>query len=100
MPKMQNLEYIDFPEREYENYQKRLDKNQIIYTTRVSKEVNKYLVGHTYNSVFGVLKVVYLKHGNNINKHPFLNELQEQQIFEILKYINENGYDLIGLKKC
>ena len=37
------------------------------------------------------------KHFTNLKEHPFLNELSEKQIAEINKYINENGFDLIGL---
>lgn len=90
---------IEFPEDEYDAYKKRLDANQIIYTTRVSSEVNKYIINQVYTSVFGKLKVVYLKHFTNLDSHPFLNELSEKQILEIEEYIKENGYDLIGLVK-
>lgn len=91
--------YIDFPEEEYESYKKRLMNNQIIYTTRVSKEVSKYEKNKIYNSCFGKLKVVYLKHFSDLKEHPFYDELTKKQIEEIDFYIKENGYDLIGLNK-
>ena len=75
----------------------KVQKNQIIYTTRVSNEVNKYFINSIYDSPFGKLKVIYFKHFTNLKEHPFLNELSEKQIAEINKYINENGFDLIGL---
>ncbi len=105
MPRRRDLmmtplkEYIDFPTEEYESLLKRINDNQIIYTTRVSSEVNKYFVNVVYNSPFGELKVIELKHFTNIKEHPFLNELSEAQVLEINKYINENGFDLIGLTK-
>ncbi len=105
MPRRRDLmmtplkEYIDFPTEEYESLLKRINDNQIIYTTRVSSEVNKYFVNVVYNSPFGELKVIELKHFTNIKEHPFLNELSEAQVLEINKYINENGVDLIGLTK-
>ncbi len=46
-----------------------------------------------------MLKVTYFKHFENINEHPFYNELKEQQINEIKFYIKEKGYDLIDLIK-
>lgn len=92
-------EYIDFPIDEHESLLKRINDKQIIYTTRVSNEVNKYFFNSIYDSPFGKLKVVYSKHFINIEEHPFLNELSEIQILEINKYINENGFDLIGLIK-
>ena len=91
--------YIDFPIEENENLLNRINNNQIIYTTRVSNEVNKYFINFVYDSPFGKLKVIYFKHFTKIEEHPFLNELNERQILEINKYINENGFDLLGLKR-
>ena len=93
------FDYIDFPKNEYKDYKKRLSENKTIYTTRVSNEVGKYKKEKIYNSSFGKLKVIYFKHFENINEHPFYNELKEQQINEINLYISEKGYDLIGLIK-
>ncbi len=95
----EELDFITFPENEYEDYQKRLNTNKIIYTTRVSNEVGKYQKEKFYNSIFGQLKVVYLKHFEKIEEHPFYSELKEEQIKVIKKYILEHGYDLIGLIK-
>lgn len=61
--------------------------------------MGKYKKEKIYNSYFGKLKVIYFKHFENINEHPFYNELKEQQINEINFYITEKGYDLIGLIK-
>ena len=94
---MQN--YINFPKSEYDDYLKRLTDNKVIYTTRVSSEVNKYKIGNIYKSDFGNLKVVFLKHYSKLSNHPFYNELKEDQTCEINKYIKENGYDVIGLIK-
>lgn len=90
-------EYIDFSIEEHESLLRRINNNQIIYTTRVSNEVNKYFINSIYDSSFGKLKVIYFKHFTNLKEHPFLNELSETQILEINKYINEKGFDLIGL---
>ncbi len=90
-------EYIDFPIEEHESLLRRINNNQIIYTTRVSNEVNKYFINFIYDSSFGKLKVIYFKHFTNLKEHPFLNELSETQILEINKFINEKGFDLIGL---
>ncbi len=90
---------ISFPESEYNAYKERIDKNLIIYTTRVSLEVNKYKLGCIYDSCFGSLKVVYFKHFEKLEDHPFYDELTEEQRNEISKYINENGFDLLGLIK-
>lgn len=92
-------DYIRFPKREYEAYIERLMNNKVIYTTRVSNEVDRYKMNGIYKSDFGNLKVVFLKHYSKLNDHPFYNELDENQIYEINKYIKENGYDVIGLVK-
>lgn len=92
-------DYISFPKNEYDNYIQRLTNNKIIYTTRVSNEVNKYKMGLIYKSDFGSLKVVFLKHYLKLSDHPFYNELNKEQIFEINMYVKEKGYDVIGLIK-
>lgn len=92
-------DYISFPKNEYANYLKRLANNNIIYTTRVSSEVNKYKINHIYKSDFGNLKVIFLKHYSKLINHPFYKELNNNQIKEINKYILENGFDVIGLIK-
>ena len=45
-------EYIDFPAEEHESLLKRINDKQIIYTTRVSNEVNKYFFNSIYDSPF------------------------------------------------
>lgn len=92
-------EYISFPKNEYVDYIKRLNCNKVIYTTRVSSEADKYKMGSIYESDFGDLKVIFLKHYSKLSSHPFYNELNKDQICEISKYIKENGYDVIGLIK-
>ncbi len=37
--------YISFPKNEYLSYLNRLNANKVIYTTRISSEVNKYKFG-------------------------------------------------------
>ncbi len=93
-------EFISFPKNEYEDYMARLRNNKVIYTTRVSSEVGKYKIGIVYQSDFGNLKVVCLKHYEKLCHHPFYNELTQNQIREINQYIKENGYDVIGLIKA
>lgn len=95
------METINFPESEYESLLNRLNNNQIIYTTRVSREVNKYQLNNTYESPFGPLKVVYLKHFLQLIQHPFLSQLTKEQILAILQYTTNNhiGYDVIGLQR-
>lgn len=95
----EKIYYIDFPKSEYVAYQERLFNGEMIYTTRVSSEVGKYEINKIYDSYFGKLKVVYFEHFDDINKHPFYNELTKEQLKEINFYIKENGYDLIGLIK-
>ena len=92
-------EYISFPKNEYDDYIKRVNSNKTIYTTRVSNEVDKYKINVIYKSDFGNLKVVFLKHYSKLRNHPFYNELTKDQLCEINKYIEENGYDVIGLVK-
>lgn len=94
------IKEINFPENEYSSYQERLNNNKTIYTTRVSQGVNKYELGKIYNSIFGNLKVIFLKHYTDIKDHPFYYELKENQIKEINIYLKENGYDVIGLIKA
>lgn len=89
--------YIRFPENEYASYLNRLKDDKVIYTTRVSNEVNKYKLDEEYNSDFGVLKVISLKHFSKLSDHPFYQELNNNQLQEIEKYIDEFGYDVIGL---
>ncbi len=90
---------INFPKNEYQNIITRLNNNQIIYTTRISNEVNKYELNEIYDSPFGKLKVIELKHFFLLKDHPFLDELTRDQINEINTYITSDGYDLIGLIK-
>lgn len=90
---------ITFPKNEYKDLLTRLNNNQIIYTTRISNEVNKYQLNEIYDSPFGKLKVVELHHFLLLKDHPFLNELTNEQINEINTYITNDGYDLIGLIK-
>lgn len=94
-----NNNYIEFPRDEYSAYLDRLNNNKIIYTTRVSSEVNRYKLGCIYDSYFGKIKVVYLEHFSNIKDHPFIDELSDKHINEINKYINDSGFDLVGLSK-
>lgn len=94
-----NNNYIVFPDNEYNSYLERINNGKVIYTTRISKEVNKYKVNNIYDSVFGLLKVISVKHYSNIDEHPFLEELTKEQIEEINKYIIDNGFDLIELEK-
>lgn len=91
--------FINFPKDEYKQYLERLNNNLVIYTTRVSVEVGKYKLGEVYSSVFGDLKVISLKHYSSIEDHPFYAELNENQINEISEYINESGYEVVGLIK-
>lgn len=91
------MSYISFPKNEYTSYINRLNNNKVIYTTRASNEVNKYKLGKKYNSDFGVLKVIFLKHFSKLSDHPFYHELNNNQLQEIKKYIDEFGYDVIGL---
>lgn len=90
-------DYISFLKNEYDDYIKRLNDKKVIYTTKVSSEVDKYKMGGIYKSDFGDLKVVFLKHYSKLSNHPFYNELNEDQICEINKCIKENDYDIIGL---
>lgn len=90
---------ISFPVDELEDLKCRLDNNQIIYTTRVSSEVGKYKLDGEYESHLGKLKVVSFEHFDDIKDHPFIAELTVKQKDEINKYIEEAGFDLIGLKK-
>ena len=96
---MQNIKYINFPKTEHDDYLKRLNEKQIIYTTRVSKEAGRYSINEIYDSPFGRLKIISLEHFKKLEEHPFLNELNETQMLELNNYINEKGYDLIGLIK-
>lgn len=91
------MEYIDFPKEEYKKYLDRINENKIIYTTRVSSEVGKYKLNNIYNSPFGKLRVIEVKHFNLIEEHPFFEELNNNQKEEIRKYEEEFGIDLIGL---
>lgn len=91
--------FISFPIEELDDLKKRLDDNKDIYTTRVSNEVGKYKLHEEYESPLGRLKVISLEHFEDINDHPFINELNEKQKKEIIKYIKENGFDLVCLTK-
>ena len=61
--------------------------------------MGKYKLDGEYESHLGKLKVVSFKHFDDINDHPFIDELTVKQKDEIKEYIEEAGFDLIGLKK-
>ena len=96
---MKNIKYMDFPKIEYEDYIKRMNAQQKIYTTRVSEEVGKYVVNEICNSPFGRLKIISLEHFEKLEDHPFLKELTDDHISVLNDFIHEKGYDLIGLVK-
>ncbi|MDE6292786.1 MAG: hypothetical protein K2L98_03810 [Bacilli bacterium] len=91
--------FISFPVDELKDLKKRLDDKKEIYTTRVSSEVGKYKLNEEYDSPLGKLKVISLEHFENIDDHPFIDELNEKQKNEINEYIKETGYDLVCLTK-
>lgn len=93
------MKKISFPKKEYKDYLKRLNKGQFIYTTRVSNEVGKYHLHQVYDSIFGALKVISIKHFHTLYDHPFYEELTKEQKKEIDAYQDYRGIDLIELKK-
>lgn len=89
---------LEFPKNEYPAYLSRLAENKSIFTTRISDEVRKYSLNETYDSPFGKLKVISIKHFSTLKEHPFFDELTETQIEEIEKYTDERGIDLLELR--
>ncbi|MFW6015360.1 MAG: hypothetical protein ACOCRK_02920 [bacterium] len=88
---------ISFPKEEHESLVNRLNKNKPIYTTRVSTEMGKYKACKKYISPWGdKLKVIKIDRYNNIENHPFYNELSQDQIKLISNY---DSFELIKLIK-
>jgi hypothetical protein len=87
---------IDFPIDEHDDLLRRIKSNKNIYTTRVSEECGKYKLGDTYGSNLGFdLKVINIELFNDLEEHPFLDELTEKQIDEL---DNFDRFELIELQ--
>ena len=90
---MNNIIDIDFPEEEINILKK---QNKII-TTRVSAEYNKYNVGDLVRTPWGdIFKVLNIKKFRDIENHPYLDELTEDQINLLSKY---KKMDLVTMYK-
>lgn len=90
---------ITFPKQEWNNLKARLKYNNIIYTTRVDKEYDKYKLLHLYKPDFDttiILKVIEVETINDINNHKFLSELEPTQIKILSKY---NKIDILKLER-
>jgi hypothetical protein len=87
---------IDFPIDEHDDLLRRIKSNKNIYTTRVSEECGKYKLGDAYGSNLGCdLKVVNIEIFNDLEEHPFLDELTEKQIDELENF---DRFELIELE--
>lgn len=95
------LPIITFPEDEWDNIKKNIEKNKIFYTTRVSIEKNKYIKNKIYLTQWGsLLTVVDVINYKKVNEHPFLSDLSDKQI-EIIRKYSENideTYEVIKLE--
>lgn len=92
-----SIKYINFPKQEYIECEKRLQKNGVLYTTRISNEQGKYILNNKYISPFGVVKIISLEHYNTLEQHPFYNELNDLQKKDISNNIDKKGIDFIGM---
>lgn len=87
---------IDFPIEEYSVLQKQFETYGFAYTTRVSNEYNKYIVGNILETPWNRrVRVSEIKKFKKINDHPFINELTEKQIKEIEEW---DDYEVIKLE--
>ena len=95
---LSNLKIITFPKEEHDNYLKRLNNNQGIFTTRISKDFNKYKVNDILISDLNNMKLIVTKVEtyHNIEDHPYLSYLTKEQVNQISKY---KEYDCIWLKE-
>jgi hypothetical protein len=88
---------IKFPKHEWNDYKKRLKNNEIISTTRIYDEFDKYVIGHKYKTEWDdILKVVKVNKLNNIKDHPWYNNMDKNDIKQISK---TNKIDHVFLKK-
>jgi len=90
-------EKIDFPKQEQKELRDRINSGDPIYTTRISKEYNKYKPEMILEAPWNqLLRVVSVKKVNNIKEHPFINELTASQ----KKELSGNKMDIIKLEPC
>ena len=88
---------IKFPKGEHNSLLDLIKHGNPIYTTRVSKEYDKYHVGDVLQGDIGhKLKVVDVTRLKRIDDHPFKNELSKAQVKQLSKY---QDMDLVKLEK-
>ncbi len=100
MEKNYIFEKISFPE--YESIQNYLDNRGYCYTTRVYKEVRKYIVGQSYIAPWGdVLIIDEVKKFWKVSDRPYYDEMTEDEKMEIRKYSEDIGlpYEFIRFSK-
>lgn len=91
------MELMNFPKSEWKSVSERLDKMGFAYTTRVSKERDKYCVNDVYKTPWGdTIKVTKIKSLKDVNEHPFLNDLNQRQRKTLSRY---QGMNLIRFEK-
>jgi hypothetical protein len=90
-------EEISFPEIEHEQLKSEQNSGKIQYTTRVDSEFGKYKEGNEYDTPWGdKVKVISKRILENLDDHPFKNDLTDSQKEEIGKY---DEYEVLGLEK-
>lgn len=78
---------IDFPEEEHRELIGRFDRQGCAYTTRVSDEADRYKVGDILETPWkSRVRVSEIRAFDDINDHPFLDQLTQKQIGLISGY--------------
>jgi len=91
------LKKITFPKEEHSEIIDHLQNNKYLFTTRVSKEYDKYKVNDVLLSDIGYFFSVYsVDKINNVKNHPYYKFLTSEQIKIISKY---NKIDILKLVK-
>ncbi|MCR5556280.1 MAG: hypothetical protein K6F75_01805 [Butyrivibrio sp.] len=95
-------EKISFPKHEYESIQNYLNNLGHCYTTRVYKEVGKYIVGKSYIAPWGdILKIDDVQTYWKVSDRPYYDEMTYNEKMEIRKYSEDIGlpYEFIRFSK-
>ena len=93
---LSSKKWIDFPREEFSSLQARLEAGKPIFTTRTMDEMGKYRVGIEVIAPWDqVLRVVEVRPINDVEDHPFLDELTASQI----EQLSNGSMELIKLEK-
>jgi len=91
------MKKITFPQIEKNDVKKRLKESGKVVTTRVSKDFGRFKVGERLEYAGFFLKIVKTQKFDDIEAHPFLDELDERMKREIKRF---GEFEVLWLEVC